>query len=257
MKYVAVLLLSVVLVSAGPVPSWDEVEPKEQSSGKYEGDIVLTAEQEEQLLNPLNGQLQLNYRWPGGVIPYEIIEEHFTQEQVAMIRRALRLIQVDSCLRFVPRTNQRDYIRVIGNDSGCWSYVGNLRRGVQELHLYPDAPNTGCFRMGTIIHEFLHALGFFHMQSDPHRDDYVDIRFENIIVGTENNFRRYTEDVVGGFGVDYDYGSVMHYGRTAFSKNGEDTIVPHDPEAVIGQRAGMSPKDVQKLQIMYDCPIPY
>jgi Astacin (Peptidase family M12A) len=31
---------------------------------------------------------------------------------------------------------------------------------------------------------------------------------------------------VSDFGVGYDYNSVMHYSRKAFSKNGEDTLTP-------------------------------
>lgn len=44
--------------------------------------------------------------------------------------------------------------------------------------------------------------------------------------GHEHNFVTYPEDVATGFGEPYDYGSVLHYSRRAFSANGEDTIVP-------------------------------
>jgi hypothetical protein len=47
-------------------------------------------------------------------------------------------------------------------------------------------------------------------------------------------------DDVGG----YDYGSIMHYPRTAFSSNGQDTIVPTDPNAQIGQRTALSAGDI-------------
>lgn len=44
--------------------------------------------------------------------------------------------------------------------------------------------------------------------------------------GKEHNFRKYNEATVTNFGVQYDYGSIMHYSAHAFSKNGKPTITP-------------------------------
>lgn len=44
-------------------------------------------------------------------------------------------------------------------------------------------------------------------------------------LGMEHNFAKYRQDEVTDFGVPYDYGSVMHYRATAFSKDGNRTIV--------------------------------
>lgn len=66
--------------------------------------------------------------------------------------------------------------------------------------------------------------------------------------GTESNFNKYPNTSVGLLYMPYDYDSVMHYSRTAFSINGNPTIVPKVPGAVIGQRAGLSFQD--KLEII-------
>jgi hypothetical protein len=50
---------------------------------------------------------------------------------------------------------------------------------------------------------------------------------------------------------DYDYSSIMHYPRWAFSKNGKDTIVPHG-DYEIGQRDGLSAGDINGVLEMYD-----
>ncbi len=41
------------------------------------------------------------------------------------------------------------------------------------------------------------------------------------------NFLKFNESVIDPYGEEYDYGSVMHYSRTAFSYDGiHQTVVP-------------------------------
>lgn len=85
----------------------------------------------------------------------------------------------------------------------------------------------GCFRIGTIIHEFLHTLGFYHMQSATERDDFVKIAWDHIPENRRNNFFKYNNTIVTNFGQIYDVGSVMHYSAYGFSVNGYATIIPN------------------------------
>ncbi len=67
----------------------------------------------------------------------------------------------------------------------------------------------GCVRTpGIPAHEFIHALGFWHEQSRPDRDNYVTIYWENIVAGQSNNFDKYTTGV-DLLGFPYDYDSIM------------------------------------------------
>ncbi|XP_026475149.1 zinc metalloproteinase nas-13-like [Ctenocephalides felis] len=129
---------------------------------------------------------------------------------------------------------------------GCWSSVGR-QSGGQVVNL--QVP--GCNHRGIIIHEFLHALGFFHQQSAADRDNHVKIHWENIQEGRENNFEKYNDTVVTSYEQVYDYTSIMHYSSKAFSKNGEVTIEPLEAEAKIGQRDHLSDADIAKLNAMY------
>lgn len=168
----------------------------------------------------------------------------------------MQIIEDASCIRFVPADDDMSaYVHIIGEPSGCHTKVG-YRGKLQTLNLQVDSLDTGCFKIGTIIHEILHSLGFHHQQCASNRDDYVRIVEENIKEGKEGNFKKYDEDTVTDFDIEYDYASVLHYSSTAFSKNGEKTIVPLQDENIeIGQRRGMSHGDIAKLNLMYKCPV--
>lgn len=136
--------------------------------------------------------------------------------------------------------------------SGCWSYVGELTPPIfigtgflksQMLNL-----GVGCTGLGTVMHEFLHALGMAHEQSRPDRDDFVIIHWENIQEGKEHNFE--VDDDAYDDAL-YDFVSIMHYDADAFSTTGEATITALGHDGELGQRTGMSQGDAYQLARMY------
>ena len=50
------------------------------------------------------------------------------------------------------------------------------------------------------------------------RDNWVEIKRENVMVGQEYNFNKLTSEEVNSMGLRYDYDSIMHYARNTFSK---------------------------------------
>jgi astacin len=124
---------------------------------------------------------------------------------------------------------------------GCFSDVGR-QGGKQTISL-----GSGC-TVGNAIHEIGHALGLWHEQSREDRNGHVAVHLENVIAGFEHNF---TQQIADGDDVgDYDFGSIMHYPATAFSKNGEPTIVTKNGQS-IGQRNGLSAGDVAAIRSIY------
>ena len=97
-------------------------------------------------------------------------------------------------------------------------YVANVRMGPQGLSLQRN----GCVYKGIIQHEFIHALGFYHEQSRSDRNKYVIINTNNIIERVRYNFNKRND--LNSLGSKYDFGSIMHYGRTAFTLNGRVRI---------------------------------
>ncbi|EDO36104.1 predicted protein, partial [Nematostella vectensis] len=131
----------------------------------------------------------------------------------------------------------------------CWSYVGRTGMVEQELSI-----GSGCNHLGTILHEMMHAMGFWHAQSRPDRNQYVEVMWENIQPGKEHNFNKYSHNDVDVEELPYDTSSIMHYGNTYFSINGKNTLqVIGNPSAPLGQRAGLSTNDKLQLNKYYSC----
>jgi len=71
---------------------------------------------------------------------------------------------------------------------------------------------------GRIVHELMHAIGFWHEQSRPDRDDHVTIIWNNIRNGKEHNFRKVHIGQANMVG-PYEICSVMHYSGNAWRKD--------------------------------------
>lgn len=183
------------------------------------------------------------FRWPNCVMPYEIDPELPEHDRVAA---AIEQWSTTTAFRFVERTpaNAAMYPNWahFTDALGCWSYVG-MRGGVQPISLGRECD------VGSVIHEIGHAVGLWHEQSREDRDLYVHVNWDNIQDGMKAQFnQRITDgDDIG----PYDYGSIMHYPKWAFSKNGLDTITPINPTVEIGQRLALSPGDIATVARMY------
>jgi Astacin (Peptidase family M12A) len=206
--------------------------------------------------SPLIRRSGENYLWPGGVIPYEIDSAYPADERQAILD-GIALIDGPTNLILKPRAGESDFVRVNRVDEGCSSDVG--RQGDDQDINIKGWDTSGWCPPGSIAHEFLHAAGIWHEQSREDRNSFVRILRDNIISDRRGNFDQHISD-----GVDianYDYGSVMHYGRTAFGKDNPDgtkmtTIEVLTPGAAIGQRAALSPLDVSGVNGLYaneDC----
>jgi len=198
--------------------------------------------------------------WPGGVVPYTITPDSYNATQITQIEAGLRLLENSTkigdryCTRFVPRTNEANWVRIY-NGGGCSSYVGkNIGPGEQLLSLKKptiESPGT-CLTPGIIAHEFIHALGLYHEQSRPDRDDFVNIYWDNIETVSAFNFNKYSSGI-DLLGFPYDYDSLMHYGSTSFGINNSRTIYPKIPGLTIGQRSRLSNIDASEIRKYYKC----
>jgi hypothetical protein len=213
----------------------------------HEGDIILgsvnSLEASFDSTNDFapNGVAMLNLarRWEDGIVYYDI-NGHPGE---TLILETMEYIEQNTSIQFIERTTQQGYVNFV-DGTGCSSYVGDLNRS-QDISLKAQ----GCVYRGIITHELFHALGVWHEQSRSDRDSYVTINTDNITSGKEGNFTKKTSNVID-IG-SYDYESLMHYGATAFSNNGLDTITTIPAGIPIGQRSGLSDGDIATMQYMY------
>uniref|UniRef100_A0A1B6E272 Metalloendopeptidase n=2 Tax=Clastoptera arizonana TaxID=38151 RepID=A0A1B6E272_9HEMI len=212
-------------------------------SGLHEGDIMLSHDED-----PRNALIDTDKMWPKGIVPYYISEDEFDEEEIDIIKNAVKEIEEETCVKFRDyKKDDDDYVVVKGDAEGCWSFVGR-KHGGQILNL-----SEKCVRHGVVVHEFLHALGLYHQQSAPNRDDYVTVNWDNIEPDHKHNFDKYNTSTVTDYGVGYDYNSIMHYSSHAFSKNEKKTLEPKQKEVKIGQRKHISDKDIKKIRKIYNC----
>lgn len=142
----------------------------------------------------------------------------------------------------------------LGVKTGCWSMLG------QESYAFGIKRRMnlgrGCDSYRTVLHELGHAFGLGHEHQRSDRDQYIDILKDNIkeqFLGFtyKLNFKQQETELL----TPYDFFSIMHYNRRAFSKNNKDTIQPLQKFSeyidVIGRANHISEWDKLSLRALY------
>jgi hypothetical protein len=169
-------------------------------------------------------QSNIDYLWPQGRIPYLIDTPlHKYTRTMSDIRAAIVELNQRTHLNLVPWSNEDNYVKIVMDD-GCSSWVG-MQGGMQEINIAPWRKRSQSYcGQGAIIHEFLHAAGFWHTQSRADRRDYVTVNMSNVDVNHRHNFARrnnHYQDWWYGVGAKvigtYETSSIMHYGSGYFA----------------------------------------
>merc|ERR1712038_1137309 len=226
---------------------------EEDEDYTIQADIMLTEEERE--LHERGGDSALSKRKPKGQVPYILdINSQFTHRDQGQIQAAMDDYHRWTCIRFVPRTSEQSYLKIT-HGGGCSSYVGKVHKYYQPQKV---KLGIGCRYRRIVAHELGHAIGFQHEQCRPDRDTYLNVYLNNVSPGHEHNFDKDTLYYANSFGIPYDYGSVMHYGRTFFSKNGKNTMEPKGSAYKtwinnIGRTPTLSFSDLKLANHIYHC----
>ena len=204
---------------------FNEIDPLENEE-LFEGDLKIPYELYKQYyLNEDNDKLKkrgairgTSRLWPSGVV-YYYYDFSIDRPTGILIRQAMDDLEEKTCLRFL-YSNDNSTVRIRFQRmlyDGCNSnFIGKMPDIYNPYFVQAINLGFGCNTKGIILHEIGHAIGFWHEQSRPDRDNYVKINWENVTKDYLLNFDKRNSWEVDHQASGYDYGSIMHYGMKFF-----------------------------------------
>jgi hypothetical protein len=202
--------------------------------------------------------------WPGGVIPYDISKLAPAQQTLA-VRAMQRWLDTGAKIKFIPRTNQADYVNFTGRtDAGNnTSHVGFKKGERADINI-----TAFWWRENEWMpaHELGHVLGFFHEHQRWDRDRFLVVHYDHIKPGRAHDYDWIARTNWLVTSLPYDYRSIMHY-RVCWAGACENdctdgdggspcaVLSPKDKkyDSVIGQWTdnGISALDAEKARLVY------
>lgn len=262
--------LNNVQVSSADDKKEIEITPRGNPS-LYQGDMLLTEQQASYLIDEAKLKIEAKKsNKTGSDVDKEIVEKlkknraykkdsrskwsfpipYFIEAGVeqTVVDNALKNIAKETCVTFKKSApfNNKPGLRIY-KGPGCWSWIGpKSDNKPQDVSI-----GNGCQWNGIVQHEVLHALGVFHEQSRPDRDDYIGLNLNNVLPKQRYNYDKSSIASTETFGLPYDYGSVMQYDKKSFSSNGGLTMIPKNKDYLntIGQFDKMQFNDIKLINL--------
>lgn len=221
----------------------------DEDSVFFLGDITFGKDQIQSVLSPqTKGAVIKNYvrYWTSFDIPFYISTDFSLTMRNKILSGISMITSACPLLNFYEVTSiPSSGICFVLSSDGSWSSIGK-QSTTNYIHLLSTAP------AGTVAHEIMHTLGFFHEHQRTDRSSYITIYTSNIESGKESNFYTYSQNGYNGYNVgSYDINSIMHYSSYAFSSNGNPTILTNSGATFSAQRSYLTSVDINSLKYIY------
>ena len=196
------------------------------------------------------------YKWPGGLVPLRF-DADITPAEKSMIFAACADWGQQSRVHCVEATTELTVLRIKTDEPGCFASLGfalNHPGLLMNLNRAPsDASATGCMTPFVAAHEFGHVLGLLHEHQRYDRDQYIDILTADIPAEQLGAYERAPAESF--MQSEYDFNSIMHYGRRQGSVARAERIHPKNGQALAELYVrSLSASDRQVIKDLYELP---
>ncbi len=240
-------------------PLWNVSSPEERRE-LLKGDTVMAGQSAStESIGPTPRQAVIEgdgHRWPGGVVPY-VLDPNLTLEERQEVLDGIDLIESQTNVSFVPLPdNDGDGVPDGGAPANFIRFEGSTRSesniGMQQgeqvilTSTDPVRPN-GQNGAGTVAHEIMHALGFYHEHQHPDANNPGN---PVTVVPGNNPAPNFNQLPPGAIILPYDPDSIMHY-ETGNFNGGAINVNPGANVGGVGQRHNLSPGDIASINEIY------
>lgn len=187
-------------------------------------------------------------KWPSTTIRYRLYPSLFKREK-ELILGALNIIQHETCLNFEEAPDATHDVIVFTRLPGdsCMANVGK-QDSWNLIRL-----GSRCFqKLGYILHEVMHALGFLHEHQRPDRAAHLRL-FPDAVKWEKRQQFAVVQD--GRAITEFDPFSVMNYESWLFSRDGSPTMEytggVWDGHRWLGQKGYLSQGDIRAINYVY------
>lgn len=180
--------------------------------------------------------------WNGGHVPY-VLSPTLPGNFRYAISIAMERFGSSSCIHFVPRTYEPQYVNFIFGQN-CRTYMDPYR---PEQVIQLGGP---CDSAALIMHLIGHLLGMTHEHQRVDRDGYVQVFLQNIEPKSMNNYLRFPSPLqsFGQLRYPYDSMSIMHYPSWFGTIGGRGLAMTLLNGGQINQAEFLSHFDIHKLR---------